>query len=292
MERTTSDTEAPPRDWRAVLLKTVKAIAILAGMLVFIYLVQDRMIFFNVDSPLNRAFFADRPGYEQVAFTASNGATYHGMLYRAPGEVTPLIIYFGGNGEVSYNHLRFRYEADSWDDLAGYSFLFIDYPGYGLNEGRPHYRTMYEQALDVYDYATTLEGIDVNTSVAMGFSIGTGSAVYLAAHRPLSGLILLAPYAEGADFYNNALPIFFGPLRRLVRQRIPSFEYAPHVTCPVLIIASRGDRVIPFSSSKRLSRYFTGQVEFIDLSYGSHNEIMGIDQTRTALPAFLEQVAR
>jgi dienelactone hydrolase len=35
--------------------------------------------------------------------------------------------------------------------------------------------------------------------VSMGYSMGTGSAVYLAANRPVVGLVLGAPCANGYD---------------------------------------------------------------------------------------------
>ena len=44
---------------------------------------------------------------------------------------------------------------------------------------------MYEETLAVYDYAVTLTSVDDNCIVAMGYSLGTGCAVYLAAQRPV-----------------------------------------------------------------------------------------------------------
>jgi fermentation-respiration switch protein FrsA (DUF1100 family) len=151
--------------------------------------------------------------------------------------------------------------------------MFVDYDGYGLNEGRTHYLNMYEQALAVYDYAAALPYVDNNRISVMGFSIGTGSAVYLAAHRNVSGLILAAPYANGYDLYNNLLPIFFGPMRVLVRQKLPSDSFAPDIDAPVLVIASKNDEIIPFKSSERLSQLFSGPVTFYPLEHARHNDI-------------------
>jgi hypothetical protein len=125
----------------------------------------------------------------------------------------------------------------------------------------------------------------------MGFSLGTGSVVYLAAHRPVAGAILVSPYANGYDLYNNVLPMFFGPMRALVRQKLPSDEFAPDVTCPVLIIASRRDEIVPFSSSERLALLFPGDVDFMALDSALHNDMFRAEGVFDRIRRFLEWTA-
>ena len=281
---------------KAVFLKRISSIlfavlTVVVSVCVLVYAVQDSMMFYNVHDPESRELLQDREGYHEVHFTAANGKTYHGMMYRASDEIAPLVIYFGGNGEVSYRNLRNRDEQNQWRHFAGYHYLFIDYEGYGLNGGSPHYRNMYEQTLEVFDYAVALPYVDSGHIVAMGYSLGTGSAVYLAANRPVAGLILATPYANGTDLYNGMLPIFHGPMKLLVRQKLPSDEYAPSVACPVLIIASRRDEAIPFSSSERLASLFNGDVEFIKLETALHNTIFQAEGVFDRVLKFLEGVA-
>lgn len=275
-----------------ILLTVLDLFAPICGL---IYVSQDSMIFYNIDSPESREYLQGRPGYREIKFTAGNGKTYHGMMYQANenDQKAPLVIYFGGNGEVSYINLRMRETNGQWAYFAGYNYLFIDYEGYGLNDGRAHYLNMYEQSLAIYDYAATLPNVDSSRIVAMGYSLGTGSAVYLAANRPVSGLILAAPYANGYDFYNGALPIFAGPMKFLVRQKLPSDKYVPKVKCPVLIIASRNDEVIPFSSSERLSKLFssTDNIDFMELSDALHNYIFQSSGVFDRVRSFLDEIA-
>ena len=256
----------------------------------FIYVAQDGMMFFNVHCPQSREFLSGRPGFREVMFTAENGRTYHGMMYQATDEKAPLIIYFGGNGEGSYRHMRMREIQNQWSYFAGFNYLFVDYVGYGLNGGRIHYLNMYEQSLAVFDYAAALPNVDNSRIVIMGYSLGTGSAVYLAANRPVAGLILATPFARGYDLYNNVIPIFFGPMRMLVRQKLPSEEFAPYITCPVLIIASRDDEIIPFSSSERLASLFPGYVDFMILDNVRHNDIFQAGEVFGRVQSFLEGI--
>jgi pimeloyl-ACP methyl ester carboxylesterase len=184
--------------------------------------------------------------------------------------------------------MRIREVQGQWSYFEGFNYLYIDYDGYGLNDGRTHYLNMYEGALAVYDYAMTLPGIDTSRIVAMGSSLGTASAVYLAANRSVSGLILITPYANGYDLYNNFIPVFFGPMRLLAKQKLPSDEYAPKVTCPVLIVASHSDEIVPFASSERLARLFPGELEFMAINNASHNDIFKAEGVFNKIQAFLE----
>jgi fermentation-respiration switch protein FrsA (DUF1100 family) len=248
------------------------------------------MLFFNVDSPESREFLQDNPKFVAIELTASNGKTYHGMMYQPSSEPAPLVIYFGGNGECSYSAMRGREELDRWPYYAGYNMLCVDYEGYGLNAGSPHYLNMYAEALAIFDYAVTLPSVDPTHIVAMGYSLGTGCAVYLAAERPVAGLVLVAPYANGHDIYNNMLPIFVGPGAVLVKQKLPSDEYAGLVTCPVLVIASHADEAVPFASSMRLAGLFAGPVEVLELDDASHNNIFQVEKSLTSLQSFLTEV--
>jgi pimeloyl-ACP methyl ester carboxylesterase len=271
-----------------VLLAVLTVLVTVYGLA---YFIQDRMFFYYVDSPEARENLQGKPGYSEVEFTAENGKTYHGMMYQPTDEIAPLVIYFGGNGECSYQRMDLLEANDRWQYYAGYNYLYVDYEGYGLNDGKTHYLNMYEEALAVFDYAASLPDVDTSRIVTMGYSLGTGCAVYLAANRPVAGLILAAPYAEGIDAYNSMLPIFYGPMKLLVKQRLPSYEYAPNVTCPALVIASRSDGMIPYSSSERLAKLLSGSLEFITLDNNDHNSLFPVDGVYDKIQSFLEGVA-
>ena len=255
----------------------------------FTYIIQDRFVFYNVSDSESREYLLNKPGYSEIKFTADNGKTYNGMIYQQTEGIAPLVIYFGGNGECSYRFMRQRDQNGIWRYFSGYNVLFVDYEGYGLNDGAPHYLKMYEQSLAVFDYASLLSNVDSSRIVTMGYSLGTGSAVYLAANRPVAGLILAAPYANGYDIYNNILPVFKGPFKLLVKQKLPSDKYASLVTCSVLIFASRADELIPFSSSQRLSKLFSGSADFIELNGVNHNSIFGAKGAYDRIQSFLKE---
>lgn len=266
------------------------AICIIIPVFALIYFLQNVMMFHYARCRESREALQSMQGFREIAFTAENGKTYHGAMYINSEEKAPLVIYFGGNAEVSYRHMLVRESRDQWRYFEGFNYLFVDYEGYGANDGRPSYHNMYEQALAVFDVAASLPEVDSGRIVVMGFSLGTGSAVHLAANRPVAGLILAAPFANGYDLCNNVVPIFHGPMKLLVRQKFPSDQFAPDVTCPALIIASRSDEVIPFVSSERLSNLISGNVEFIALNDDGHNHLFDAEGVFDSVQSFLGDV--
>jgi pimeloyl-ACP methyl ester carboxylesterase len=250
-----------------------KIILALILFVAFILFIQNRMIFHHVTDDNSRAYLQGRKEFHEVEAPGEDGKIHHGVMRRETEEVAPVIIYFGGNGEVSHSHMRMREALGHWSFFLGYHFLFIDYDGYGLNQGRTNYRNMSETALAAYQFAVNNPYVDSDRIYVMGFSLGTYSAIYLAANRDVAGLILLTPYASGYDLYNNLLPIFHGPIRMLVRQKLPAYQHAPLIGCPILVIASHTDEIIPFSSTEYLVSLFPGQVDFMELMGVSHNEV-------------------
>ncbi len=278
---------------------------LLCSLVGLVLIIQDDIAFQKHYDEENHLYLQGKPGFNEVQFKAENGKTYHGMLHKPvvrndddidksaveQNGKSPLLIYFCGNGQTSYSYMRKNEESDFWSNYSNYQVLCLDYEGYGLTAGSPHYLNIYEEALAVYDYAKSLPDVDERNIVVMGYSLGTGPSVYLAANRPVAGLVLLAPYATGADIYNAMLPIFVGPAVGLVKQKFPSLDYAPQVTCDTLVIASHDDEAVPFLSSKRLVSSFKTSVELVELSGVNHNKIYSVDKTKRSLLDFLEQIA-
>lgn len=218
------------------------------------------------------------------------GKDVHGWLKNNnQNEKSPLLIFFGGNANNSSNACATFIDNNSYDYFEGYNFLMVDYPGYGLSEGKPSDKTMFQTALAAYDYAVSLDTIDKNNVIIMGYSIGTGPATYLASQRDVKGLILLAPYDCALSLYNNTLDIFHGPVRLLARYKFDSKTYAQNVLISPLIIASQNDEVIPFALSENLSKHFPESVNFITLEGVFHNDIIKQENTLCEIQKYLQQ---
>ena len=255
---------------------------------VFFY-IADTAVFHPNHDENSRIYMAARSGFETVEF-ASNNRIIHGMLRRNTGsESSPLVIFFYGNAQNAAGTMRAMDEFGIWPYFLDYHCLIVDYPGYGPDSrGRPSVKNIYETALAAYDYARTLPG--VSRIIAGGFSLGTGPAAYLAAHRNLDGLFLLSPFANTYDLYNNVLPVFYGPMRLFIRHSFRSDQHAQNITAPALLVASLSDEIIPFESSERLSGSFSGQTVFVTLSGVSHGSILFNRTALDSVKAYLQML--
>jgi predicted alpha/beta hydrolase family esterase len=194
--------------------------------------------------------------FEEIRIS-NDGELIHGWIkYNTEQPKAPLLIFFGGNAQNSSNTCLSFFYNDKYKYFEGYNLMIIDYPGYGLSEGSPSDKTMFKTGLKIYDYASSLDCVDKDKIVILGYSIGTGVATYVSSQRSVNGLILLAPYDEALSLYNDNVNIFHGPVRLLARYKFKSIDYAKDVTVSPLIITSYDDEVISYKHSVNLAEYF------------------------------------
>jgi len=271
-----------------VLAVGLGAIEIFAFAYGTLYFLQDLVVFHPSHSPSSWEQMVARPEYEAIEFPAGKN-TRHGILRRGAAEESPLVLFFYGNGNNASQVMQYMETAGAWTYFNDYHCLIMDYAGYGPNGGRPSAKNICEEALAAYDCALRLPG--VTRVIVGGYSIGTGPAAYLAAHREPAGLFLLAPYANSFDLYNGVLPIFYGPLRLFVKHRFHSDRSARAVWVPALVVASQGDELIPYASSQKLSACFE-ESTLVTLHGASHNAVLFDRRTLESIKEYLGALAR
>ena len=86
--------------------------------------------------------------------------------------------------------------------------------------------------------------------VAVGFSIGSGVAAYLARQRFLAGLILVTPFdsleALARDLY------WWAPVGLLLRHRMPTIDFVRDRPTPTALIVAARDTIVPARRSAPL----------------------------------------
>ena len=152
----------------------------------------------------------------------------------------------------------------------------------------PREKSIKSMAVEAYKYVSGLP--TTSKTIVMGYSLGTGIAVYTAscAEEAPAGLILIAPYNSGYDLYNNALDIFHGPFKLLASFKMPVYRYAGKVKCPTLIIASDSDEVVPIQSSKKLfGEFSSATADFMTVEGEKHNDLPLSGKVSSRLIAFV-----
>jgi pimeloyl-ACP methyl ester carboxylesterase len=173
------------------------------------------------------------------------------------------LIYFGGNAEVVPLSL-----PELVRDFPGRSLYLPHYRGYGGSAGSPSEAAFFADALAVYDMVRNSH----DDIAVMGRSLGSGVATYLAAHRPVSRLVLVTPFDSLATVAAAHYPFF--PVRLLLRDRFDSAFWAARVEAPTLLLAAGRDEIVsPESSGRLLAAFRPGVASLKVVAEAGHNDI-------------------
>ena len=126
----------------------------------------------------------------------------------------------------------------------GLSVLIIDYRGYGQSEGHASEQGLYRDASAAWRYLTEVRGIAAEDIVIFGRSLGASVAAWLAAREQPLALIVESSFTSVPDVAQELYPWL--PVRWLSRLGHATREYIRDVHCPLLVVHSRDDQIIPF----------------------------------------------
>lgn len=254
----------PPARDSSGLLKLLCAILALTAAALIMFDFQTQLIFpthaVPAPGPLPR-------GAARVSFDAADRTRLHGVHIPPAGKSAKpgtLILAFAGNAWNSEDAADFLHQVYPDADVIAFH-----YRGYRPSEGTPSAEALLADALPVHDYSVSL--VKPSRTVAVGFSIGTGVAAYLAMHRKLDGLILVTPFdslkAVAADLY----PML--PIGLLFRHEMDSATALRSSKTPTAIVAAERDSLIPPARTDAL-RHSVGNLVFDEtIARAGHNDI-------------------
>jgi len=247
-------------------------VAIYAGLAAYLYVFQARQLYFP-ELPSRRvdATPADIGlAFEAVELKTTDGETLAGWYIPAP-QAKATLLYLHGNG----GHIGHRLDPVAVFHSLGLNILIIDYRGYGASSGKPSEEGTYRDALAAWNYLTQRKDIRPEAIVLFGESLGGSIAAWLAArHRP-AGLMIYASFTSVPEMAQQLYPIF--PARWLVRYRYDTRAALRQVTCPVLILHSPQDEIIPFSHGQALFAAAREPKKLVELR-GGHNDALFVSR--------------
>ena len=234
----------------------------------FLYLMQDKLIFIQpkVDKDFISSLKKTYPYVEEVKLKTSDNVTLHGWYVKNSFAThSPLIIYFGGNAEEVSGHVV------ETEQFKGWSLLLVNYRGYGLSEGSPSEKNLYNDAILLYDIFSKRTDVDSSKIMAFGRSLGTGVAVYLASQRSLKGAILVSPYDSVRSIAQEIYP--YVPIAFLLKHHFDAIKYAPNVKIDMLALVAEFDRTITPEHSFNLINAWGGTIQQQIIPNTNHNNI-------------------
>jgi uncharacterized protein len=249
------------RATRNIFIETLKKILLrffIIAAIVYIalcgwlYVKQRSLLYFPTPAA------ADADVQAQTFELQSDGLLLKGWVIN-PGKQRAL-IYFGGNGEaVEYSGEVFK------KTLPNVSVYLLPYRSYSGNPGEVTEANLYNDALKLHDKIKTHH----SSVSAMGRSLGTGIATYLASQRKIDKLILVTPYDSIVNVAQEKYPIF--PVGLLLEDRYESWRRAKVIQSNVLVMIAGMDEIIPRANTENLLRHFKQKPKVIVFENAGHN---------------------
>jgi fermentation-respiration switch protein FrsA (DUF1100 family) len=256
---------------RGVMSNTVWSIIIFAGGLyvvlcAYLFMMQDRLIFYP-DMP-TRQLGADPSdinlAFEQVTITTEDEVALHGWFVPAEQEKGVVLFFHGNAGNISH-----RLDTLKILNGLGLSTLIIDYRGFGQSTGEISEQGTYLDAEAAWKYLIGTKNVPAGRIIVFGRSLGAAIAAYIASVNNPAGLVVESAFTSVPDMAAKLYPLF--PVKLLSRYQYNTRKKLTAVSCPVLIIHSPTDEIIPFENAEKLYKAAGEPKDLLEIS-GGHNE--------------------
>ena len=249
-----------------------------ATLAIFLFFYQRKMIYFprryepsyKMGLPPNTVEL----GYHTLS---GNQVSFYIPPRADPDEkLKTLWVFFGGNGSLALDWLLY---LDQFPDKAS-AALLVEYPGYGLCEGRPTYDSIKEnseaafQALARHLKKEPLE-LEKDLNV-LGHSLGAATGLEFAARHPVKRIILLAPFTSMKDMARRTVG---WPLCLLLRDPFDNTIVLDQLVTraeppQIHIFHGDADEVAPFRMGKSLAQRHPDKIAFHPYKGVDHNSII------------------
>ena len=252
-------------------------------MCLLLFFFQSRLIYF---SEFGREDFItpQQAGmdYQEVTINAA-GEKLHGWFVPAPHARGVVLFFHGNAGNISHrlDYLRMFREL-------GYSVLIFDYRGFGKSSGEPSEIGTYQDAEAAWNYLVETRRVAPSSIVLFGESLGGAVAAWLAARVRPHAMIITSSFTSLPDLGAKLYPLF--PVRLLARYEYNTRKYLQAATCPVLIVHSREDEIVPFAHGEQLYAAAHEPKQLLEI-HGGHNTslILSRDLWMKGVGAFLDR---
>jgi len=215
------------------------------------------------------------PRGEDFFLTASDGVRLHAWFL--PGEEgSPrrdfVFLFCHGNGGNLTSRPNYYRAILS----TGASLLAFDYRGYGRSDGAPDEQGTYLDAFAAWQWLVD-RGTPPGRIIVWGESLGGGIASKVAHDREAGALVLQSTFTSVPDIGAELFP--FLPVRMLATIEYNTLQRLPEIHCPVVVMHSRADEIIPYEHGRRNYEAANQPKVFIELE-GGHNDAIFADQTK------------
>ena len=251
------------RIWYAFWSVGLIIIGVFIGLIILLIIFQSRFIYFPGREII---ITPDEIGlsYENVYFESIDGVRLSAWFIPAKKSRGVILFCHGNAGNISH-----RLDSIQIFHNLGFNVFIFDYRGYGLSEGKPTEQGTYFDAEAAWQYLIEKRHITPVDIIIFGRSLGGVVATWLTKRYRPGTLIIESTFISIPDMAAKLYP--FLPVRLISRFNYNALDYIQQVRCPVLVVHSRDDEIIPFSHGQRLFKTANEPKQLLEIT-GTHNE--------------------
>ena len=179
-----------------------------------VVLFQDRFIYFPPRYSPAELHEAKNVGVQELRFRTSQGSQTAFFWRYNDSERIPQIVWivFGGNGDVALSWIDLVRDFPSQDT----GFLLVDYPGYGICEGKPNPQSIFESSEHALQALLDQKHWKLETGAlsVLGHSLGGAAALQFAAKHVVRKILVLSTFTTMDDMVRSQIRISLGVLLR------------------------------------------------------------------------------
>ena len=258
-------------------------IAVLYFAVIALMPLPDRLVLFPTTDRIDAGAAVRKPipfdGGELEIWTAAS------RLAKQGGQPQIYILRFYGNADRADRWVAA--EAEMWNNRA-VEVWGMNYPGFGGSTGPARLARLGPAALAAFDALKQTAGD--RPIVVFGASLGTTTALHIAAHRKVAGLILHNPpplrqmILRQFGWWN--LWLLAGPLAQKLPADLDSVANARVVGVPAIFLLAEKDEVVAPRFQRLVVEAYAGEKRLIPLPSANHNspvEDVGLTHFHEAL---------
>jgi pimeloyl-ACP methyl ester carboxylesterase len=190
------------------------------------------------------------------------------------------IVLYHGNDDSACAELNF---VDSFINTNAFSFIVVEYDGYGGKTKRSTERGLLKNVRDANEY---LQSQKPSSVTLVGESLGAALATYHSSIKKPDKMLLVAPF----DTLVNAAKVryWFYPIDLMLLDKYRSKEWIGGAD-KVLVVHGTKDAIVPIQLGKTLfSAIHSKHKMFIEIEGAGHTPaIFAYKKTREAVTSFL-----
>jgi len=202
--------------------------------------------------------------FEDVVFKSSDGLDLSGWYIPVKNSKITLLFCHGNGGNMAH-----RLDSIKIFHNLGLNCFIFDYRGYGDSPGKPGEKGTYMDAMAAYKCLTEEKKIPAEDIIIFGRSLGGSIAARLASKVEAGALIVESAFTSYVDIGKEYYP--YMPVRWFARFGYRTIDYIRNVHCPVMLIYSGNDEIVPFKFGLKLYEAANEPKEFIEI-FGGHND--------------------